>query len=72
MFYAFLEIEKTYIEICDIKCQNSISKKKNNLRHVKYFGVPEIHFLLKRIILPLPPIRILWMRLVRYVPGILQ
>lgn len=42
MFYAFLEIEKTYIEICDKKCQNSISKKKNNLRHVKYFGVPEI------------------------------
>lgn len=31
-----------YIEICDKKCQNSISKKKNNLRHVKYFGVPEI------------------------------
>lgn len=31
-----------YIEICDKKCQSSISKKKNNLRHVKYFGVPEI------------------------------
>lgn len=28
MFYAFLEIEKTYIEICDKKCQNTISKKK--------------------------------------------